>query len=73
MYWGVTWLRYLELLGKGEEFPENHYRGEYIKDIAQVAINEHGNEFLDKPEEDCVPFFEELAKNNILEGIKKDL
>lgn len=68
-----TWLRYLELLGKGEEFPENHYRGEYIKDIAQVAINDHGNEFLDKPEEECVPFFKELAKNNILEGIKKDL
>ena len=68
-----TWLRYLELLGKGEEFPENHYRGEYIKDIAQIAIDQHGNEFLDKPEEECVPFFKELAKNNILEGIKKDL
>jgi len=68
-----TWLRYLELLGKGEEFPENHYRGEYIKDIAQIAIDQHGNEFLDKSEEECVPFFKELAKNNILEGIKKDL
>tara|TARA_Y100001960_G_scaffold173385_1_gene181857 strand:+ start:785 stop:2449 length:1665 start_codon:yes stop_codon:yes gene_type:complete len=68
-----TWLRYLELLEKGEEFPENHYRGEYIKDIAQIAIDKHGNEFLDKPEEECVPFFKELAKNNILEGIKKDL
>ncbi|MEC9019000.1 MAG: arginine--tRNA ligase [Nitrospinota bacterium] len=68
-----TWLRYLELLGKGEEFPENHYRGEYIKDIAQIAIDKHGNEFFDKPEEECVPFFKELAKNNILEGIKKDL
>ncbi|MEE3253092.1 MAG: arginine--tRNA ligase, partial [Nitrospinota bacterium] len=45
-----TWLRYLELLGKGEEFPENHYRGEYIKDIAQIAIDQHGNEFLDKSE-----------------------
>ena len=68
-----TWLRYLELLGKGEEFPENHYRGEYIKDIAQIAIDKHGNEFFDKPEEECVSFFKELAKNNILEGIKKDL
>ncbi|MBC8284563.1 MAG: arginine--tRNA ligase [Nitrospinae bacterium] len=68
-----TWLRYLELLGKGDEFPENHYRGEYIKDIAQIAIDQHGNKFLDKPEEECVPFFKELAKDNILEGIKKDL
>ena len=68
-----TWLRYLELLGKGEEFPENHYRGEYIKDIAQIAIDKHGNEFLDKPEEECVSIFRDLAKDIILEGIKKDL
>ena len=29
--------------------------------------------FFDKPEVECIPFFKELAKNNILEGIKKDL
>ncbi|MBC8282815.1 MAG: arginine--tRNA ligase, partial [Nitrospinae bacterium] len=68
-----TWLRYLELLGNDAEFPDNHYRGEYIKDIAQLAIDQHGKEFFDKPEDECVPFFKELAKNNILEGIKKDL
>ncbi len=68
-----TWLRYLELLGKDLEFPDDHYRGEYIKDIAQQAIDHSGKEYFDKPEEECVPFFKELAKNNILEGIKKDL
>ena len=68
-----TWLRYLELLGNDADFPEDHYRGEYIKDIAQLAIDQHGNKFFDKPEGECVPFFKELAKDNILEGIKKDL
>jgi arginyl-tRNA synthetase len=68
-----TWLRYLELLGNDAEFPEDHYRGEYIKGIAQLAIDQHGKEFFDKPEGECVPFFKDLAKNNILEGIKKDL
>jgi len=68
-----TWLRYLELLGKGGEFPEDHYRGEYIKEISQTVIDKHGNEFIDKPEEECVPFFKDVAKKNILEGIKKDL
>lgn len=68
-----AWLRYLELLGKSSEFPEDHYRGEYIRDIAQIAVNQHGSKFLDKPEEECVPFFTEFAKNNILEGIKNDL
>ena len=68
-----TWLRYKELLGNNAEFPEDHYRGAYIKDIAQRAIDQHGKEFFDKPEVECIPFFKELAKNNILEGIKKDL
>ena len=68
-----TWLRYLELLGNDADFPEDHYRGEYIKEIAQLAIDQHGKNFFDKPEGECVPFFKELAKDNILEGIKKDL
>ena len=68
-----TWLRYLELLGNDADFPEDHYRGEYIKDIAQMAIDQHGKKYFDKPEGECVPFFKELAKDNILEGIKKDL
>jgi len=68
-----TWLRYLELLGDKTEFPENHYRGDYIKDIAQLAIDQRGKEFLDKPEEECVPFFKELARENILAGIRQDL
>ena len=68
-----TWLRYRELLGNDADFPEDHYRGEYIKDIAQLAIDQHGKKFFDKPEGECVSFFKELAKDNILEGIKKDL
>ena len=68
-----TWLRYRELLGNDTDFPEDHYRGEYIKDIAQMAIDQHGKKFFDKPEGECVSFFKELAKDNILEGIKKDL
>ena len=44
-----TWLRYLELMGNDADFPEDHYRGEYIKDIAQMAIDQHGKKFFDKP------------------------
>ena len=68
-----TWLRYLELLGGKKEFPKDHYRGEYIKDIAQLVIDQQGNEFLDKSEEECVPYFREFAKEKILEGIRQDL
>ena len=68
-----TWLRYRELKGEVIEFPEDHYRGDYIKDIAQEVIDQKGDEFLNKPEEECIPFFRRFAKDNILKGIKKDL
>ena len=68
-----TWLRYRELKGEAIEFPDDHYRGDYIKDIAQEIIDLKGDEFLNKPEEECISFFRRFAKDNILKGIKKDL
>ena len=68
-----TWLRYRQLKGEVIEFPEDHYRGDYIKDIAQEVIDQKGDEFLNKPEEECIPFFRRFAKDNILKGIEKDL
>jgi len=68
-----TWLRYRELKGEVIKFPEDHYRGDYIKDIAQKVIDQKGDEFLNKPEEECVSFFRRFAKDNILKGIEKDL
>ncbi len=68
-----TWLRYRELLGEAIEFPEDHYQGEYIKDIAGEIVDQKREEFLNKPEEECIPFFRKFAKDNILKGIEKDL
>ena len=68
-----TWLRYRELKGEAIEFPEDHYRGDYIKDIAQKVIDQKGDEFLNKPEEECISFFRRFTKDNILKGIEKDL
>lgn len=68
-----TWLRYRELKGESIEFPEDHYRGEYIKEIAQEIIDLKGDEFLNKSEEECIPFFRKFAKDNILKGIERDL
>ena len=69
----ATWLRYRELLGEAIEFPDDHYRGEYIKNIANEIVEQKGDEFLSKPEEECLPFFRKFAKDNILKGIEKDL
>ena len=68
-----TWSRYLELQDKGNAFPSDYYQGEYIKDIARDIYAQHGNEFIDKEEEQVLPFFREYARNSVLNGIKEDL
>jgi arginyl-tRNA synthetase len=68
-----TWLRYQEIQNKKVEFPEDHYQGDYINDIAQEIIDKNGSEFLEKSEEEVLPFFRSYAANWVLEGIKTDL
>jgi arginyl-tRNA synthetase len=43
-----TWVRYLELCGEGLPFPENGYRGEYVRPLAQ-ALREALGETLRRP------------------------
>jgi len=68
-----TWLRYREILRHEIEFPKDHYQGDYIKDIAREIIDERGEEFLEKPDEEALAFFRQYATQSILEGIKTDL
>ncbi len=68
-----TWFRYQEILQKTVEFPEDHYQGDYIKDIAQEIIQEQGDEFLEKSEDEALPYFRQYAAQWVLEGIKTDL
>ncbi len=65
--------RYRELLGEKIEFPENCYRGDYIKDISADIIEKEGNRYLTRNEEETIPHFNGFAGGVILEGIKKDL
>ena len=68
-----TWVRYQELLGKKVEFPDDGYKGDYIKDIAQAVIDADGSSHLDKKSEDALTFFREFSKDTILKGIQDDL
>lgn len=68
-----TYFRYLELHGKKIELPEDFYKGDYIKNIAQEIINEKKNAFIGKEEKDVLPFFINHSANRILNGIKSDL
>lgn len=41
-----VWLRYLSLAGEAVVFPANGYRGDYVVNIAQEALNKHGHDFV---------------------------
>jgi len=63
-------LRYLELLGEKIEFPEDHYQGEYIKEIAQSLYEEFSDKLIKEPAEGK---FKEKAESEIFKDIKQSL
>ncbi|MCL6471269.1 MAG: arginine--tRNA ligase [Firmicutes bacterium] len=65
--------RYAELLGQDVPFPEDGYRGEYIKDIAREIIAEENDKYLGIPEKEREEIFKERAYRQVLEHIKKTL
>lgn len=67
------YVRYLQELGEDVEFPENHYRGEYMRELARDFIKEHGDRFRKTPPDEALEVFTEYAGRCILDGIKQDL
>ncbi len=65
--------RYRELLGETIAFPENGYRGDYIKDIASEIVKKDGKRYLTANEDETIQAFNALAGGIILEEIKQDL
>ncbi|MFO7570103.1 MAG: arginine--tRNA ligase [Smithellaceae bacterium] len=65
--------RYRACLGEKIEFPENCYRGDYIKDIAADIVQKEGDRYLTAAEEETIQHFNAAAGGVILEEIKRDL
>ena len=64
-----TRIRYLQLLGEDVEVDEEHYKGDYIQDIAQELFAAHGAALRDRP----VDFFADYAKDRIAQAQKESL
>ena len=60
--------RYFEILGKEFEFPDDGYKGTYIKDIAQTILDDLGVNLSAGDSS-----FKEKAEKSIFEDIKKSL
>ncbi len=65
--------RYQELLGEKIDFPDNHYRGEYMKELAVAFRDEVGDRYHRKPLPEVLPVLTKFAADSILGGIRDDL
>lgn len=65
--------RYLELLGKPVEFPENGYHGADIVETAQRIIDRDGVKYLALPEEERLKLFQDVAYREKLAALEEDL
>ncbi|MDD5765784.1 MAG: arginine--tRNA ligase [Candidatus Marinimicrobia bacterium] len=65
-----TFVRYRQALGFSDEFPEDHYQGEYISDIAKKIVEKYGDRFKDDPENEI---FKNSAEQAVFEDIKATL
>lgn len=65
--------RYLELMGKTVEFPEDGYHGRDIVDTAQRIIDKHGDKYLTMPEEQRLAEFKEVGLKEKLAALQEDL
>jgi arginyl-tRNA synthetase len=62
--------RYLERCGEPVTFPETHYQGDYIRDIAETLFIEHGSSLAATEKLDV---FKETAESIIFASIRKTL
>lgn len=62
--------RYLEICGQEVDFPENGYRGAYIKDIAQEIFDEEGAVWAEAPADEREHYFREKSYKQVLAHVK---
>lgn len=68
-----VWARYQELLDRPVPFPEDGYRGAYIETVAAHVRDRFGAALLDMPADQAEQRCRDLAYQEMLEYIRKDL
>ncbi len=68
------YLRFKELLGEKIDFPADHYRGDYMVEMAaELKETPLGDKLATRAEGDAVALASRYACDKILEGIREDL
>ncbi|MGN0301565.1 MAG: arginine--tRNA ligase, partial [Anaerotardibacter sp.] len=66
-------VRYQQALGADVEMPEACYGGAYIKDIAQLIIDNDGDKWLSANEDERLYYFREFGYKTMLDNVKETL
>jgi arginyl-tRNA synthetase len=64
---------YQQIFGNDYPFPENGYRGDYVKDISGEIKETFGDKYLKAPFEECGEFFTDYAYKKMLGNLSHDL
>jgi arginyl-tRNA synthetase len=67
------YLRYRELFGEKTEFPEEGYRGEYVKEMAAEVKQRWRERFLSEERATAIDFLSRYGGDALLTGIRDDL
>jgi arginyl-tRNA synthetase len=67
-----VWVRYQQALGRSAELANEDYGGEYVVEIAQDILREHGDRFADVPE-NSPGELGAIAAKRIMQWIEADL
>lgn len=67
-------VRFRQLRGEGVEFPEKHYMGDYIRELAEELMTSPlGERLADLPEDEAIREAAQYACDRILSEIQEDL
>ncbi len=68
-----VWLRLLQKTGKQIDFPDDCYKGDYIKELADEILEKLDKDLIQKDEKEAIAACAKYAAGKILSSIKKDL
>ncbi|MEE4363388.1 MAG: arginine--tRNA ligase [Desulfotignum sp.] len=68
-----VWLRLLEMSGKSIAFPDDCYKGDYIKDLARQVLENQGPDFVHQEADTAIAVCARYAAEKILSDIRNDL
>lgn len=69
-----AYLRYREAMGRDiGEIPDGYYPGEYLIAVGRAFAQEHGDEYMDKPEDVWLPIMRDFALEAMMQLIRADL